>query len=371
MQQENKIILTNGIALFAMFFGAGNLVFPLMLGSQAGHHLIGVWLAFILAGVGLPFLGVFTITLFKGDYWTFFSPLGKTLAFTVITFLILIIGPLFATPRTETVTFGSMQNLMPGPLQHQVVFSALYFLIVFMITLKQSHLTEILGKFLGPVKITAFALLIVTAIWSGHHATSTSVSGHAQISNALSSGYNTMDLLAAMFFGGVIYQAIISRCQKHGIDFKKHAISITLKSCVMGALLLALVYTGFMLSAWLHADHLQNVPTASMVSAISFLIFGTAGEWFVCVCIALTCIATASALTEVSCHYLYRFIGRGKIPRIFCLITTLLIMYTMSLLGFDKIIALASPILNWLYPLLIIFCVYRIVRHAFTPGCKI
>ncbi|MCX7122754.1 MAG: branched-chain amino acid transport system II carrier protein [Gammaproteobacteria bacterium] len=364
MKQENKIALTNGIALFAMFFGAGNLVFPLMLGSHAGHHLIGVWLAFILAGVGLPFLGVFTITLFKGDYWKFFSPLSKPLAFLVITFLILIIGPLFATPRTETVTFGSMQNWMPGPLQHPAIFSALYFLIVFLITLKQSHLTEILGKILGPVKITVFVLLIISAIWTGQHAIATPLSAIDQISNALSSGYNTMDLLAAFFFGGVIYQAIISRCQKHGIDFKTHATAITLKSCLTGGILLTLVYTGFMISAWLHAQGLQNVPTASMVSAISFLIFGQAGEWFVGLCIALTCIATASALTEVSSHYFYRFIGRGKVPRFICLVTTLLIMYAMSLLGFNRIIALASPILNWLYPLLILFCVIRLLMNT-------
>ncbi len=365
MKQETKIILTNGVALFAMFFGAGNLVFPLMLGAQAGHYLPGVWLAFILAGVGLPFLGVFTITLFKGDYWKFFAPLGKVVAFLVISFLILIIGPLFATPRTETVTFGSMQNLMPGPLQHPAVFSALYFAIVFLITLKQSHLTEILGKVLGPIKITAFILLIIAAVWTGHLAASTAPSRLDQVSNALSSGYNTMDLLAAMFFGGVIYQAIISRCHHHGIDFKTHATSITLKSCVVGGILLALVYTGFMVSAWLHADALQNTPTASIVAAISLLVFGHAGEWFVCVCIALTCIATASALTEVSSHYVYRFICRGKVPRLLCLIVTLLIMYAMSLLGFNEIIALASPILNWLYPLLIVFCLLRLVHYFY------
>ncbi len=365
MKTETKIALTNGVALFAMFFGAGNLVFPLSLGSTAGSDIVSVWLAFIIAGVGLPFLGVFTITLFRGDYWKFFSPLSKVLAFVVITFLILIIGPLFAAPRTETVTFGSLQNLMPGFLQHHAAFSALYFLIVFLITVKQSHLTEVLGKILGPIKITVFVVLIIAAIWSGHHATSTQQSSIDQFSNSLSTGYNTMDLLAAFFFGGVIYQAILLRCSEHSIDFKTRAVPITLKSCVTGGVLLAIVYTGFMASAWLHADGLQGVPTASMVSAISMLVFGHAGQWFVCLCIALTCLATASALAEVSSHYVYRFICRGKVPRLACLIFTLVFMYAMSLLGFDTIINLASPILNYLYPLLIVFCVVRLVKYFY------
>lgn len=365
MNAENKIALTKGIALFAMFFGAGNLVFPLLLGSQAGHDFFPVWLGFIIAGVGLPFLGVFTITLFKGDYWKFFSPLTKVLGFLVITFLILIIGPLFATPRTETVTFGSMQALMPGALKNPAAFSALYFLIVFVITVKQSHLTEILGKILGPIKITVFLILIIAAIWIGHEATATPPAVIHGFTHSLSIGYNTMDLLAAFFFGSIIYHAIQLRCHKYNINFEQRGVALTLKSCIIGGLLLGIIYSGFMISAWFHASALQNIDTASLISALALVVFGQAGNWFVCICIALTCIATASALTEVSSHYFYRFIGRGKVPRLVCLIVTLLIMYAMSLLGFDKIIALASPILNWLYPLLILFCVIQLARYFY------
>lgn len=362
MKTETKIVLISGIALFAMFFGAGNLVFPLALGAHAGHSVVYVLLAFLLAGVGLPFLGVFSITLFKGDYWNFFAPLSKVLAFVVITFLILIIGPLFAAPRTETVTFGSVQSLIPGPLQHPAVFSALYFLLVFLIAVRHSHLTTVLGKFLGPTKIIIFIALIIASFFAVEHvATATTVSNWAQASHALSMGYNTMDLLAAFFFGGIIYHSIVQRCHTHHLDFKTRAVPITLKSCLLGAALLAIIYGGFVLSAWLHAGSLQHTPTASIVSTLALVVFGPIGNVFVCLCITLTCLATASALAEVSTHYFHHTVFRNKIPRIACLVVVLVIMYAMSLLGFNAIVTIAVPILNYLYPALIVFCVARLV----------
>lgn len=362
MKSETKTVLINGIALFAMFFGAGNVVFPLALGAHAGSGILPTLIAFLIAGVGLPFLGVLSITLFKGDYWRFFAPLTKPLAFLVVTFLILIIGPLFAAPRTETVTFGSIQNLMPGPLQHAAVFSALYFLVVFLIAARHSHLTTILGKILGPVKILTFVALIVVSLTITHHPEpSAVVSSWAQATHALSMGYSTMDLLAAFFFGGIIYHSIVQRCHAQGIDFKVHALPITVKSCMVGASLLAIIYAGFMLSAWSHAALLQNTPTASIVSALALVVFGKVGNAFVCVCITLTCLATASALAEVSTHYFYHTVFRNRIPRSVCLLLVLTVMYAMSLLGFDTIVAIAVPVLNYLYPILIVFCVVRLV----------
>ncbi len=359
MTQENRIALTNGIAIFAMFFGSGNLIFPLALGSTAGVHLIPVWLAFLLTGVGLPLLGLFTITLFKGDYWAFFSPLSKVAAFLIITFLLLIIGPLFVGPRTETVTYGSFVELFPHSPISAPLFSAFYFAMVFLILVKRSHFTDIVGKVLGPIKITVFVILIIAAIFVGHETMANNPPLYPQLTHAFTTGYNTMDLLGALFFGGIIYQSILSSCKKKKIDFNQHAVSITLKSCVVGGILLALIYTGFMSAAWLHAAKLQGVQTVSIMSALSLVVFGHSGAWFVCICIGLTCLVTASALTETFTHYLDKIIFKGRISRLYCLIFTLVFMYIMSLLGFDMIIALASPILNYLYPLLIAYCLWQ------------
>ena len=363
MKQENKIALTNGIAIFAMFFGSGNLIFPIALGSTAGSHLIPVWLAFLLTGVGLPFLGVFTMTLFKGDYLNFFAPLSKVLAFLLITFLILVLGPLFVAPRTETVTYGSFAVLFHESFMPHALFSAIYFFLVFLILVKNTYFTEILGKLLGPLKIAMFVVLILGALWAQHRILPNDLSTHSTVqlvTQSLTTGYNTMDLLAAFFFSGLIYQSILIRCQKKNIDFDQHATSINLKSCLVGAVLLALIYTGFFAASWFHAADLQGVSMVSVLSTLSLVVFGPNGAWFVCICVSLTCLATAAALTEISSHYFEKVLFKSRVPRLYCLIFTLVVMYAMSLLGFDKIMAIASPILNYLYPLLILYCLVRL-----------
>src|ERR1700730_16150882 len=94
--QETKTVIATGMALFAMFFGAGNIVFPLHLGANSGQNITHTMLGFLLAGVGVPFLGLLATSLFNGDYQAFFGRLGKYPSFLIITFLMVIIGPLAA-----------------------------------------------------------------------------------------------------------------------------------------------------------------------------------------------------------------------------------------------------------------------------------
>src|SRR5262245_13074557 len=128
---SNKIVLTTGLALFAMFFGAGNIIYPLALGAHAGGHFLEVLLPFLLTGVGLPFLGLFSTSVNQGNYWSFFSRLGKIPSFLLISFLILFIGPLFAIPRTETVTYHTLQPYLSGISANPYMFSLLYCVLLF------------------------------------------------------------------------------------------------------------------------------------------------------------------------------------------------------------------------------------------------
>lgn len=356
-----KITITTGLALFAMFFGAGNMVFPIAIGATAGQHLFYAWLAFIMAGVGLPFLGVFAISLFEGDYWDFFSILGKYGSFLVITFIILIIGPLFAAPRTEDITYGTLQPFLNPSIKNSYL-SIVYFIIIFFLSYKHLSVIDIIGRFLSPLKIIAFATLIIASLITAHALVTTSVSAYHVASNSLSVGYGTMDLLAAFFFCHVAYQSITHKCSALGITDKKSLIRIILKACFIGAFLIGAVYTGFMLSAAVHSNELQNTPTANIISRLSHVVLGSYGSLFVCLCVTLACIATATALTVVSTNFFHHTLFQNKLPRIACLIIVLVIMYSMSILGFDRIMAIAVPILNVLYPALIVLCLINIFR---------
>src|SRR3989338_11074542 len=107
------VIIPTGFALFAMFFGAGNLIFPLQIGVSSGQQIYYALIAFLISGVGFPFLGLFAVSLYEGDYWKFFDVIGKPLAFMVITFLILIICFTVAAPRTELVVYDTLTENIP------------------------------------------------------------------------------------------------------------------------------------------------------------------------------------------------------------------------------------------------------------------
>ena len=123
------------------------------------------------------------------------------------------------------------------------------------------------------------------------------------------------------------------------------------------------LYIGLALIAYRHSMALQHVQTAAMVSGISQVVLGHYGALFVCACVFLACLATATALTEVSTVYFYEMVFREAIPKNVCLITILIVMVAMSVIGFNGIMRLALPILNYLYPCLILLCFYNLGHY--------
>jgi LIVCS family branched-chain amino acid:cation transporter len=338
-----RIIITNGLALFAMFFGAGNIIYPLALGAQGGDHILYVTLAFLVSGIGLPFLGLFATSLYNGDYWSFFSRLGKVPAFLLIAFLILFIGPLCATPRTETIAFQTLQPFLPSGLSSPYVFSALYCLAIFCLTYRHTKIVLIVAGLLTTQDIFANKNTIMESVQLG-----------------LVNGYSTMDLLAAFFFCAVVYKSILAKAKSIGITDQKETIKIFLYSCLIGAALLAVVYVGFMLLAYSHATQLQGVDTAQMIVVISKIVLGKSGAFFVGVCVSFACLVTAIALTEVTTGFFHEHVFMKKVPRLACLLTTIVLIYAMSILGFSEIMRFSLPILEVLYPVLIVYCVVNI-----------
>ncbi len=357
-----KISLVTGLALFAMFFGAGNIVFPLRLGVISGENVSYAYAAFLLSGVGLPYLGLYALSLYDGNYWCFFERLGKVLSFLVITFILLIIGPLFAAPRTEVVTFHTFLPLLPPALDNAYVFSFLYFSAVFMLVLRPNSVVAIVGRYISPVKIISFVSLIILAITAREIMVSSDYTVGYITKNALSLGYNTMDLLGAIFYCSVAYQHVKKKCQKIGVEDKESISKVMLHSCLIGGLLTSIIYLGFIFSAHYHAASLQGVATESLISTLSLLIFGKFGTVFVCIFVLMASIATATALADVTTDYCHETIFRRKMPRPVCLAGVLACMFMMSILGFDMIMKIASPILEFVYPAIIIYCLYAIYK---------
>lgn len=358
--KASKVVFITGLALFAMFFGAGNIIFPLKIGSEAGQHVLPALTAFIISGVGVPFLGLFAVALYEGDYWKFFQRFGKIPAFLMITFLILIIGPLFATPRTEIVTYNTLLPVLPSMLKNAYLFNAVYCGVIFLLVVKQSRLVDIVGGILSPVKILAFTLLIVLALYMASPLLSVPDTGPQLFSSSLTMGYGTMDLLGAFFFCTVAYKNIVNKCQMIGATSKRAIIKMTLYACIIGAFFIAAVYAGLVYAAATHAANLQNVPTEALIGKLSYIVLGQYGSAFVGVCVTFACLATAAGLVEVTADFFHNIVLRQKLPRIVCVLLVLLVTYLMAILGFSMIMKIAGPILNVVYPILIVVCIINI-----------
>ncbi len=358
----NRIIISTGMALFAMFFGAGNIVYPLTLGTSAGDHVFYAIIAFLITGAGLPFLGLFSMSLYQGNYKAFFSSLGKIPSFLVILFLAFILGPFLAIPRTETITY---QTLLPFlsifHLSNASLFSAIYCSVLFLISYKQNRAIDIICTFLSPIKLTLFFILICSGLMKMQITIQNYQPISVAIREGLSDGYATMDLLCAFFFCTAAYQNILLKVKEHRIENKK-INEIFLKSCIFAGLILGTVYIGFILIALGHASYLRHINTVQMIQVISKLILGNFGSLFIGICVLFACISTATALTDVTTQFFYETMFNKKISRTICLIIVLIITFFMTIIGFSGIMNIATPILEIIYPALIVYCILIIVK---------
>ena len=367
LQARGAKVLATGFSLFAMFFGAGNLVFPLYLGANAGSHIFSVAILFIVIGVGTPLLGLIATSLYKGSYWDFFGRLGKTTAFLIITFLMLVIGPFSAAPRTEVVTYQSLLPFLPDLINNPWVFSALFCFITFICSVRETKIIDVIGYWITPVKLFCFILLIILGILVvGHMVPSTALHSRTIVSESISMGYGTMDMLGAFFFSTIAVRAISSRVPTDLPENlqSKLVISRLLTACVVAGFILALICLGFMLAAYHHSDALSGLPPDKMLHAVSQVVLGDYGSIFVSVCVTFACLATSIALADVTSTFLYEHVVRGRLPRVACLIFVLTIMYFMTQLGFSGIMHFAYPVLKVIYPALIVLCIVNILQKT-------
>lgn len=356
-----KVVITTGLALFAMFFGAANFVFPLYIGANAGQHIFLNAFGFLIGGIGVPFLGLLAASMFQGDYWAFFNRLGKLPAFLIITFLMIIIGPLGAIPRTETLVFNTLVgSYCPDFLQTNTIFSIFFCTLVFALAYRETKVVNILGFILSPIKIITFSLLIIAGMFLKEPIIINSLSTSEVLKNSLIQGYSTMDLLAAVFFCSVAFKAIEQSKDQLEIP-NSNLTSMIISSSLIGMALISIVYIGFMFVAYNHAASLQGVPAEQIVKAISSVVLGQFGEIFVCVAVSFACLATALALTDVCSNYLYKVVFRHKVSKVYCLLIVTVVTYAVSNLGFKSIMNYMVPILEVIYPAIIVLSIMNIL----------
>lgn len=343
--------------LFGLVFGAGNLIFPAAMGQQAGGSMLPALIGFCITGVGLPLLGIAAISITASEsLFDIGMKIDRRFAYAFTCALYLCIGPLFAIPRTATVSFQvgaapfiAVETQTIGLL----IFTLLFFAFVLYFSLRPSGILIWVGKVLNPLFLLFLGILIVTAMLFPMGVVSDAVPTGAYTQHAfftgLLEGYNTMDVLAALAFGNILVNAIKRLGLSDPRDLSYSTIvSGTFSTALMALIYLALTYVG----AQSRTVYGLDANGGDVLAHIAAHYFGAFGGILLGITIACACLKTAIGLvTACSTTFSELFPRSLSYPKYVVLFT--LFSFAISNVGLSKIIAYSLPVLYFLYPLAI------------------
>jgi len=357
--KEVFAVIMGGFAVFAMFFGAGNLVFPLLAGKIANSVFLPTFAGLSLTGILVPLLGLVGILLYNGSYQVFFERFGKVTAFTLIFLMLLLMGPFGALPRCITVAFGSFSTIDPMfPLSG---FSLIISGIVFLLCLNENQVVPLLGALLAPAKILSVGFILFFGLLFATAPQHTLMPPSEAFQEGAFKGYQMMDLIAAFFFATVIARHFKLKFRVNDKNHD-HSFHLSLYAILLGSGLLLIVYFALVYLGATFSEELGKNAPEQFLSVIAYLTLGNIGGRIVTVAIILSCLTTIVALTTVFTDFLYEQIFKQRLQRIACLGLTIFGTFLMSNLGFSGIMAFLTPILFYLYPLLILLTVINIAN---------
>jgi LIVCS family branched-chain amino acid:cation transporter len=358
--------IVGGLALFSMFFGAGNVIFPLILGKAVMGEVFWALLGLFCTAIIIPFVGLMASILYEGDYKKFFNRMGKVPGQILIFIIMCVLGPFGAIPRCISLTYSTISVYLPGiPV---VLFSALFAFVIYACCVKKRRIIDIIGSYMTPPFFILLGVMIVGAFFSypgglAQHC----VTSYEAFGIGILEGYNTMDLLATFFFSAIVYERFKADMENQ-VDSKSVSKELV-KASILGAFLLAFVYIGLTLSAAVLGPSLSELSRGQYLGEMGYLIFGTLGGVIIGGFVLLSCLTTAIALSSVTGEYLQEKVFQNKIPYKYILIGVLTISILISTLEFSGILALLAPVLQVFYPSLLTLCVLNIFYKLF--GIKI
>lgn len=364
----SKDILALGFMTFALFVGAGNIIFPPMVGLQSGEHVWTAAIGFLVTAVGLPVVTVIALARVGGGVDTLSSPIGRHAGLLLATVCYLTVGPLFATPRTATVSFEvGMAPLTGGGALPLFIYSLVYFVLVIGISLYPGRLLDTVGHILAPVKIVALAMLGIAALLWPAGAPIPAVEAYQSVpfSSGFINGYLTMDTLGAMVFGIVIVNAARSR----GVTDRGLLTRYTILAGLIAGVGLTLVYLSlFKLGSGSGVLVPEATNGAVILHAYVQNTFGTMGSFFLAALIFIACMVTAVGLTCACAEFFAQYLPLSYKKLVFILG---LFSMLVSNLGLSHLIQLSIPVLTAIYPPCIVLVVLSFTLRWWNSATRI
>lgn len=340
-----KDVMVVGFALFAMFFGAGNLIFPPFLGLVSASSWLTGFAGFVLADVGLALLAILAAARCNGEVSKVLSRSGKNLSVILGCAIMICLGPLLAIPRTAATTFEmGIMPLFEG--FNPVIFSIIFFILTLMLTIKPSKVVDIIGSFLTPTLLIALAILIISGILNPLGEISTTPMIENVFAEGINQGYQTMDTLGAVALSTVVIATISNK----GYKDDKLKAKLTLQAGIVASIGLCLVYGGLAyLGATVSTKYGSDVVQTSLIVNITSMLLGKPGKIILAVIVALACLTTSVGLTSATGQYFTK-LTNGKLRYEIVVTVVCIFSAIVSNFGVSTIIQFSAPILSLIYP---------------------
>ena len=350
---RQKILVAG--TLFGMFFGAGNLIFPVHLGQMAGQNTLPAIIGFIITAVGIPILGVAAIGVTHSDgLQTLSGKVGKGYGIFFTCLLYLTIGPLFAIPRCVTVSFTTGITPLLGADSPErlylLLFSAVFFAFVLFFSLRPGKITVWIGKIINPLFLFFFAVLMLAALLAPGAAISAVEPVEAYRSDAffpaLIEGYGTMDAIAGLAFGIVVIDVI----RRMGVDNDDAIAEDVLSSGLLTGALMALIYVvSIVVGAQSRGLFELSENGGIALTQIAGHYLGGVGLFILAFTITFACLKTSIGLVT-ACAETFSKMTNGKISYRSWAILFTVFSFAVSNIGLSAIIEYSIPMLMLIYP---------------------
>lgn len=342
--------------MFSMFFGSGNLVFPLAIGYATLEHFLSAGIGLLITGTLVPLLGLFALIFSNGSRAVFFQSLGKGPAF-MVTFLILsILGPFGVCARCVLVSYGSLELIFPS--LSLSLFSGLFCVAAALMTLNRHRIVRLIGRYLTPFLLFGILLILIVGIYYASPVRPSALTSAQAFHTGLHQGYQTMDLLAAFFFSATVIDFLKSHLGRKSPPslIAREAV----KASLVGMTLLGLIYIGFVSLGASYAPFLDGHHSENMLVLIAQHTLGSMALPIIAVTIMLACLTTLIILASLFADFFQKDVCRQKVSRPLSVVVTYGLCFGMSLMGFEKLVAFIGGILEVIYPALIAFSLMTI-----------
>ncbi|GHH99059.1 branched-chain amino acid transport system II carrier protein [Neobacillus kokaensis] len=361
--KENKIIqhtIIIGFALFAVFFGAGNLIFPPTIGLASGTNWLPALIGFCITGIALPLLAVIAILNVGGKFEDLTKPISPWF-YKIFNLLLMVgIGMFVTIPRMAATTHElGVKTLIPQVPSVVTIF--VFFAVTFYFAMDKSNVIDKIGKFLTPLLVIILTFIVIKGVFDPI-GSPISTELKNPFSNAFINAYQTGDVVTGIFCAPIIIAAIIGHGYK-GASMKKVAISAT----AIAGIGLLVVYGGLLyLGAAGSGLYPNDIESTALVSALINRLLGSYGAVLLAITIALACLTSAIGVTAVIGDFL-RDISNNKISYRNGALLVCVVGAAIGMLGVEKIINYTLPIFLALYPVAIVL-VFLGVFHKVIPN---